>query len=230
MKNQYTDGSKERLADEISAFPCDKKYGIYTIKSKNARKTAENLFDYYYGSADRFYRYENVVFDCSVSPKPNLYAYFLSAYKRRDFDETRDAIDFARSKEKAFRFLLNEYIRNFKRLTISERKNLYFDITAKGEFIAIKKIGYKSINCDLSASERTLFNFLCFIEINKFRQFINGVIDFNYKEKPLILLNFPDFLDERFDYIAFLKQQKLKREIFIVSKSRCTENAPLHFV
>ena len=41
--------------------------------------------------------------------------------------------------------------------------------------------------------------------------------DFNYKEKPLILVNFPDFLDESFDYISFLRKQKLNRKIIIVS-------------
>ena len=64
------------------------------------------------------------------------------------------------------------------------------------------------------------------MEINKFRQFVNSVKDFNYKEKPLILVNFPDFLDERFDYISFLEQKKLNRKIIVVSDIVCTENAP----
>ncbi len=64
------------------------------------------------------------------------------------------------------------------------------------------------------------------MEINKFRQFVNGIRDFNYKEKPLILVNFPDFLDERFDYISFLEQKKLNRKIIVVSDIVCTENAP----
>jgi len=55
------------------------------------------------------------------------------------------------------------------------------------------------------------------MEINKFRQFVNSVKDFNYKEKPLILVNFPDFLDESFNYISFLARQKLNRKIIIVS-------------
>ena len=122
-----------------------------------------------------------------------------------------------RSKEKAFRVLLNEYIVGFKPRQISERKSLYFDVTPQGKFIAVKKSGDKSFRCDLSASEQTLFDFLCFIEINKFRQIVNSVKDFNYKEKPLILVNFPDFLDESFDYISFLRKQKLNRKIIIVS-------------
>ena len=104
------------------------------------------------------------------------------------------------------------------------QKNLYFDITRQGKFIAIKKVGYKSINYDLSASERMLFDFLCFIEINKFRQLVNGVKDFNHKEKPLILVNFPEYLDEKFDYISFLRKQKLNRKIIIIVDIICTEN------
>ena len=55
------------------------------------------------------------------------------------------------------------------------------------------------------------------MEFNKFRQFVNSIKDFNYKEKPLILVNFPNFLDENFDYISFLVRQKLNRKIIIVS-------------
>ena len=126
--------------------------------------------------------------------------------------------------------MLNDYIVGFKPRQISERKSLYFDVTPQGKFIAVKKSGDKSFRCDLSASEQTLFDFLCFIEINKFRQIVNSVKDFNYKEKPLILVNFPDFLDESFDYISFLARQKLNRKIIVVSDTLCTENAALSAV
>lgn len=205
------------------------KADIYGIKSRNAEKTARVLYEYFYESTGLFYRYENVVFDYSAAHKSRLeYSDYLSAYKKRDFDERKETALYRQSKEKSFRFLLNEYIANFKPREISERKNLYFDITPQGKFIAIKKIGNKSINYDLSASEQTLFDFLCFIEINKFRQFVNGVKDFNHKEKPLILINFPDFLDESFDYISFLEEQNLSRKIIIVSDIICTENAALN--
>lgn len=191
---------------------------IYEIKTDNADKVAEALYESFYNPSDCFYRYDNVVFNCYAEYEPRLkYSDFLSAYKKRDFDEQKESLLLRQSKEKAFRVLLNEYIVGFKSRQISERKNLYLDVTPQGKFIAIKKAGYKSINYDLSASEQTLFDFLCFIEINKFRQFVNGVKDFNYKEKPLILLNFPDFLDESFDYISFLRKQKLNRKIIIVS-------------
>ena len=201
---------------------------IYEIKTDDADKVAEALYESFYNPSDCFHRYENVVFDCAAHKSGLRYSELLSAYKKRDFDEQKESLLLKQSKEKPFRFLLNEYIVGFKPREISKRKNLYLGVTPQGKFIAIKKAGYKSINYDLSASEQTLFDFLCFVEINKFRQFVNGVKDFNHKEKPLILVNFPEYLDEKFDYISFLKQQNLNRKIIFVGNIMCTKNAALN--
>ena len=227
MKNMIYEELKERLADtaaNVYKITAD----IFMIKADDAGKTAKTLYCDFYNSSDCFYRYDDVVFDCAARKSGLKYSDLLSAYKRRDFDEQKEPLLLRQSKEKSFRVLLNEYIVGFKSRQISERKNLYLDITPQGEFIAIKKTGDKSTNCDLSANERTLFDFLCFIEINKFRQFVNGVKDFNYKEKPIILVNFPDYLDESFDYVSFLQKQKLNRKIIIVDGALCTENASLN--
>lgn len=216
MKNMIYEELKERLADtaaNVYKITAD----IFIIKTDDAGKTAKALYCDFYNPSDCFYRYDDVVFDCAARKSGLKYSDLLSAYKRRDFDEQKEPLLLRQSKEKSFRVLLNEYIVGFKPRQISERKSLYFDVAPQGEFIAVKKSGDKSFNYDLSASEKTLFDFLCFIEINKFRQFVNGVKDFNYKEKPLILVNFPDFLDESFDYISFLRKQKLNRKIIIVS-------------
>lgn len=216
MKSAIYENLAKRRFYKISV--CKKEKDIYDIKADNADMVAEATYESFYNPSDCFYRYDDVVFDCSAERESRLeYFDILSEYKKRDFDERKETSLYRKSKEKSFRFLLNEYILNFKPTQINGRKNLYLDITPQGEFIAVKKSGDKSFNYDLSASEKALFDFLCFIEINKFRQFVNGVKDFNYKEKPLILVNFPDFLDESFDYISFLRKQKLNRKIIIVS-------------
>lgn len=228
MKNAIYESLAKRCFDKISV--CKKEKDIYEIKTDNADKVAEALYESFYNQSDCFYRYENVVFNCAARKSVLIYSDLLSAYKRRDFDERNETLLLKQSEEKPFRFLLNEYIVGFKPREISKRKNLYLDITPQGKFIALKKAGYKSINCNLSTNEQTVFNFLCFMEINKFRQFVNSVKDFNYIEKPLILVNFPDFLDESFDYISFLARQKLNRKIIVVSDTLCTENAALSVV
>lgn len=227
MKNAIYESLAKRCFDKISV--CKKK-DIYEIKTDNSDKVAEALYESFYNPSDCFYRYDDVVFDCAARKSRLKYSDLLSAYKKRDFDERNEALLLKQSKEKPFRFLLNEYIVGFKPREINKRKNLYLDITPQGKFIVVKKAGYKSINCNLSANEQTVFNFLCFMEINKFRQFVNSVKDFNYIEKPLILINFPDFLDESFDYISFLARQKLNRKIIVVSGILCTENAALSMV
>lgn len=226
MKSAIYESLAKRCFDKISVYKKEK--DIYEIKTDNSDKVAEALYESFYNPSDCFYRYDDVVFDCAARKSRLKYSDLLSAYKRRDFDERNEALLLKQSKEKPFRFLLNEYIVGFKPREISKRKNLYLGITPQGKFIAIKKAGYKSINYDLSASEQTLFDFLCFVEINKFRQFVNGVKDFNHKEKPLILVNLPKYLDKNFDYISFLKQQNLNRKIILVGNIICTKNAALN--
>ena len=216
MKSAIYENLAKRCFDKIST--CKKEKDIYEIKTDNADNVAETLYESFYNPSDCFYRYDDVVFDYAARKSVLRYSDLLSVYKKRDFDERKESLLLRRSKEKAFRVLLNEYIVGFKSRKISEQKGLYFDITPQGKFIAVKKSGDKSFNYDLSASEQVLFDFLCFMEFNKFRQFVNGVRDFNYKEKPLILINFPDFLDESFDYISFLKNQKLNRKIILIDE------------
>ena len=216
MKNVIYENLAKRCFDKIST--CKKEKDIYEIKTDNADKVAETLYESFYNPSDCFYRYDDVVFDCRRCERDGIKYYdYLFAYKKRDFDETNEKEQSEQANEKNFRSLLNEHIINFKPKEISKKKNLWFDITPQGKFLAVKKCGYKSIICDLSASEQVLFNFLCFMEFNKFRQIVNSVKDFNYIEKPLILVNFPDFLDESFDYISFLARQRLNRKIIIVS-------------
>lgn len=228
MKNAIYESLTKRRFDKISV--CKKEKDIYEIKTDNADKVAEALYESFYNPSDCFYRYDDVVFDCAARKSMLRYSDLLSVYKKRDFDERKESLLLRRSKEKAFRVLLNEYIAEFKAKRISEQKNLYLDVTPQGKFIAVKKSGSKSFNYDLSASEQVLFDFFCFMEFNKFRQIVNSVKDFNYKEKPLILVNFPNFLDESFDYISFLARQKLNRKIIIIKDVLCTKNDALNFI
>lgn len=228
MKSAIYENLAKRCFGKISV--CKKEKDIYEIKTDNADKVAEALYESFYNPSDCFYRYDDVVFDCAARKSMLRYSDLLSVYKKRDFDERKESLLLRRSKEKAFRVLLNEYIAEFKAKRISEQKDLYLDVTPQGKFIAVKKSGSKSFNYDLSASEQILFDFLCFMEFNKFRQIVNSVKDFNYKEKPLILVNFPNFLDESFDYISFLARQKLNRKIIIIRDGLCTKNDALNFI
>ena len=189
---------------------------IYVVKTDDVNQAADNLFEIFYGFCGGANK-GNAVFDCRCCESDGIkYSDYLYAYKKRNFDETKEKAQSKQANEKNFRTLLNEYIINFKPKKICEKKNLWLDITPQGKFVAVKKCGYNSIICDLSASEKTLFDFLCFVCANEFCQFVNGVRDFNYKEKPLIVVNFTVFLDERFDCIFFLQKQNLNRKIFLI--------------
>lgn len=193
---------------------------IFVITTENVKQTADNLYKIFYeapNGVDKGEKKENVVFDCRSCKYDGIrYSDYLFAYKKKNFDDAQEE-RLKQSNGKTFRCLLNEYIIGFKPKTINAEKNLWLSITPYGEFIAEKKIDNETIVCNLSTRERILFNFLCFIEIHKFIQSINGVRDFNYKEKPLIIINFTEFLDEKFDYIDFLTAQQLNRKIIIIS-------------
>lgn len=188
---------------------------IVIVKTENATKTSIELFTTFY--ADGSVDYEEAVFDFDERHVTQInYADYLLAYKKRDFDVIKMTNRRRCATEKSFRRLLNEYIVDFIRKPLCERKNIYFDITFRGQFVAIKKIGNEEIRCDLSASEKTLFDFLCFLEINEFWQTVNGVRDLNYEDKPLILINFAKWIDECFDYAAFLREHSPHRKIFVI--------------
>ncbi len=191
---------------------------IIIIKTENAKQTADMLFNAFYNNNDNTQK-ENVVFDCSLKKFNKInYSDYLFLHKKREFDGYAEALQSDYAGEKSFRFLLNDYILNFKPKRISESKNLFLHLTRQGNFVAIKKSGNDSIVCDLSETEQIIFNFLCFIEINKFRQYVCGVRDFNYKEKPLIIINFSEYLDEAFDYVDFLQKQNLNRKIIVINE------------
>lgn len=191
---------------------------IIIIKTENAKQAAYTLFNAFYNNNYNTQK-ESVVFDCRLKKFNKInYSDYLFLYKKREFDGYAEALQSDYAGEKSFRFLLNDYILNFKPKRISESKNLFLHLTLQGNFVAIKKSGNDSIVCDLSETEQIIFNFLCFIEINKFWQYVSGVRDFNYKEKPLIIINFSEYLDEAFDYVDFLQKQNLNRKIIIISE------------
>lgn len=192
---------------------------IIIIETENSKQSADMLFNVFYDNNDSVQK-ENVVFDC-CSQKVNKIKYsdYLFLYKKREFDGYAEALYTNCAGEKSFWFLLNDYILNFKPKIISENKNLFLGLTSQGSFIAVKKTECNSVICDLSASERIIFNFLCFIEINRFWQYVSAVRDFNCLEKPLIILNFSEYLDEAFNYVDFLQKQNFNRKIILINKT-----------
>lgn len=213
---------KTRIFEELKSYLEDSGRDIIAIKTDDVKGAADAIFSGLY--PNDFTKYETAVFDCSDysgqagNGYKTRWASFPSDFKKRNFNEKKEGEFLKLSKGKAFRYILNEYIASFKRVVINESKHLYFSIAPQGEFVAVKDANGEVIVCDLSASEQALFNFLCFINVCKFWQIINGVRDFNHKEPPLILLNLFSETDEGFDSVAFLKKLELNRKIIIIDR------------
>lgn len=202
-------GVRELLRRGIDALD---RISIVTVK--NAARAADLLFSGFYGAADKILRSDAVF----ASPAyAGQYSDYFVFYKKAERDcLVRPRNDMA--KEKAFRFLLNEYFLTFEPKTISEEKGLFLHLTPSGKFVAIKKEKETSFFADLARKERATFDFLCFLEINRFWQNVRAVKDLHYVEKPLIVTDFLECVDEYFDYIDFLKKQNIKRKIIFVRK------------
>lgn len=197
------------MVSDFLKYSFDDLFDLFVVKTENAKETANVMFNMLYKPSDQVQK-GDVVFDCKSEELKIDYSSYLFNYKKRNVSEYAN--------EKAFRILLNEYILNFKLKTIIEKKNVFLQLTSEGKFIAIKKTDEEKIVCDLSETERTLFNFLCFIEVNKFWQYVNDVRDFNCLKKPLIVINFSEYLDESFGYTDFLKKQNLNCKIILIEE------------
>lgn len=189
---------------------------IYVVNAENVSRAADDLFEVFYG-LDGGENKNNVVLNCRLCESDRIeYSDDLFACKKYDFDELNEKEQSKQANERVFRSRLKEYIINFKPKAINEKKNLWFDITPQGKFIAIKKSGDETIICNLSTTEQVMFDFLCFTEKNKFRQFVKEERNSANQEKPLIVLNFLEFLDKQFDYIYFLKKKIFNRIIIVI--------------
>ena len=122
--------------------------------------------------------------------------------------------------EKFFRSLLNNYIRTFKLIWINKDKGIYIKLLNTGEFNSYKLINGKEEEYNLSEMEQTVFNFIVFLEIDRFWGELNRIKDLNFESKPLIAIDLMEHLDISFDALKYIKDLKQNRQIIILKEIR----------
>ena len=99
------------------------------------------------------------------------------------------------------------WVETFKPIAIDEGKDLYLSFDENYRFIPVKiENGVETACAHLSESDITIFDYLCFLEVNRFefeREEYNG---YNCAKKPLFIFNFAEYLDESVDIVGLLKQ------------------------
>ena len=145
----------------------------------------------------------------------------LLIYKKCDDYYDRDAFDKETDRlghMKIFRSVLCNFIRDFKPVTLSNDKDLYVEILQSGEFIVKNRRTNRDQTKMLSGHEQTLFQYVCFLEVNKFWDEIAEIRELNPPKMPLLATNFIEFLDEdqsrSKDVIAYAKALKSQLIIF----------------
>lgn len=120
---------------------------------------------------------------------------------------------------KTFRGWLAKYISEFEPEPINSRKPYYVSVRKNGKFEVI----YPGLNADecLSRSEEKLFYYTCFLNIAEFWSDIESIRDLHHINKPLLIKNFLEYLD---DSVAFENLKKrtlmLKRQMIFLAMPR----------
>lgn len=117
---------------------------------------------------------------------------------------------------KTFRKHLRQYISDFQPEPICCEKSYRMTMTPRGKFqIYHPNIPYK---INLSTTEQTLFRYLCFLNIAEFWADFQGLRDLHHIKKPLLMVNFIEFLDESTNIENLIERTlKLQRQIIILA-------------
>ena len=98
----------------------------------------------------------------------------------------------------AFRNLIKDYIKHYEPECVSKKKNIYIKLMRDGEFVP-----YDPERPDervlLSAGGRKKFNFICFLNINRFWNEAGSMKNANQVKKPLFVKDFLGTFDAKED-------------------------------
>lgn len=140
-----------------------------------------------------------------------LYCYKDSEryYPQGDFSRVTDGYGCTRS----FRAFMNEYIQNFLPVKLCANKNYYLNLSPDGRFVV------KDQNTDeisLSEGENVLYNYHCFLCLADFWSRAQKIRDFNRVNKPLVISDFIEKLDESISIAEILaKTNDIERQTII---------------
>ncbi len=117
---------------------------------------------------------------------------------------------------KTFRARLARYIKAFEPESINNQKNYRVAVNGDGSFKAF------SLGIDddiyLSETEEKLFLYICFLNIAEFWSDIEAIRNLHNVNKPLLIKNFIEYLDESVEINNLIKRTlALNRQIIIVT-------------
>ena len=118
-----------------------------------------------------------------------------------------------------FNEILRGFISSFEQIPINLSKDIWLSITKDGVFVPMWR---GEVRHDLSAAEREIFNYLCFVEVNKFWGQVAHKCNLN-ESLPLFIVDFAQVIDRATDITPFISRaNSLDRQTFLFFKDSKT--------
>ena len=118
-----------------------------------------------------------------------------------------------------FKEVLRDFISSFEQIPINSSKDMWLSITKDGVFVPL---WCGEVRRDLSAAEREIFNFLCFVEVNRFWGQVADKLHLN-ERLPLFIGDFAQVIDMATDITPFISRaNSLGRQTFLFFKDSKT--------
>ena len=118
---------------------------------------------------------------------------------------------------KAFRRYLHDFLENFKPELLRDGKGYEIFLSESGRY-AVRYKDSGTVTTMLSASEKMLFQYLCFLRTAEFWRGFEELRNLHSIKKPLIISGFLEKLDESIDVRELLcRAKKLKRQTILIT-------------
>lgn len=118
-----------------------------------------------------------------------------------------------------FNEILRGFISSFEQIPINLSKDIWLSITKDGVFVPMWR---GEVRHDLSAAEREIFNYLCFVEVNAFWGQVAHKCNLN-ESLPLFIGDFAQVIDRATDITPFISRaNSLGRQTFLFCRKEHT--------
>lgn len=153
--------------------------------------------------------------------KKQGYPHRIAHYK--DVDNYYSDEEFKRLTEgygttRSFRGFVTQYIKHFKPIRLHENKELYLNLLPNGRFVVLDASNGEKV--PLSAVENILYHFYSFLSLADFWARAEKIRNLNRVNKPLIVSNFLEHLDDSVD-ITQIKNRanRIGRQVVMFAKA-----------
>lgn len=117
---------------------------------------------------------------------------------------------------RSFRQFLSSYISSFEKIRLNPTKDYYLELDRNGEFKVTNGMRETTF---LSETERTLYNFFCFISLNELWYKAEKIRDFNHLAMPIIVSGFLGRLDCSTDLsLCVEKMRELPHQVILIAE------------